>query len=131
MKHVHAKPIVMFGNIPRENTLFSIKFLLKSIIFSFRWNGRYLPDRSNSENYGSISEIVEENDDFAVYNAPKHKKVMLTMGSMDINATCDDGKVWYYFKYIYLIYVLINTYSIGPICRTKNKNFKINFNLAF
>lgn len=59
---------------------------------NYRWTGRYLPDRSNGEIYGSISEIVEENDDFARY-APKRKKGIMTMGFMDINSTCDDGKV--------------------------------------
>uniref|UniRef100_A0A2S2N9C5 Tumor protein p53-inducible protein 13 n=1 Tax=Schizaphis graminum TaxID=13262 RepID=A0A2S2N9C5_SCHGA len=57
-----------------------------------KWLGRYLPDRSNGENYGSISRIITENEDFAVYSAPKQKKNMMTMGSMDINSTCDDGK---------------------------------------
>lgn len=57
-----------------------------------KWRGRYLPDRSNAENYGIISEIVEDNEDFSVYNVPKSKKTMITMGSMDINSTCDDGK---------------------------------------
>lgn len=66
--------------------------------FDFSWKGRYLPDRddhSNRENYGSISGIVEDNDDFAVYNVPKRRKTMpvVTMGYMDINSTCDDGKV--------------------------------------
>lgn len=66
----------------------------------YRWSGRYLPDRlnvKNEENYGSISGIVDENEDFAVY-APKVKKDMVTMGSMDINSTCDDGKVLSYLK---------------------------------
>jgi len=60
---------------------------------NYRWNGRYLPDRSHEENYGSISRIVTENEDFAVYIVPEQKKSMVTMGSMDINSTCDDGKV--------------------------------------
>lgn len=67
---------------------------------SYRWNGRYLPDRSNKQNYGSIPEIVEENEDFAVYNVPKLNKGMGTMGSMDINSTCDDGKVLLLLKSI-------------------------------
>lgn len=62
--------------------------------FNYSWPGRYLPDRSNEKNYGSISKIVAENEDFAVYSAPKQKKNMVTMGSMDINSTCDDGKVF-------------------------------------
>jgi len=57
-----------------------------------KWSGRYFPGRSSSENYGVISEIVEDNDDFSMYNVPKSKKSMMTMGSMDINSTCDDGK---------------------------------------
>lgn len=63
----------------------------------YRWTGRCIPECSTEENYGSISGIVEENEDFAVYNTPKPKKVMVTMGSMDINSTCDDGKVNFIF----------------------------------
>ncbi|XP_050436905.1 uncharacterized protein LOC126843407 [Adelges cooleyi] len=55
------------------------------------WNGRYLPDRTDSDHYEGIPKVVE-NDDFAWYNTPKRKVNVPTMGYMDINSTCDDGK---------------------------------------
>lgn len=50
-----------------------------------------MPSHENEENYGSISAVVKENEDFTMYSMPKSKKSM--MGTMDINSTCDDGKV--------------------------------------
>lgn len=50
-----------------------------------------MPDRSTEEHYGSISAVVKENEDFSVYSMPQPKPSM--MGTMDINSTCDDGKV--------------------------------------
>lgn len=50
-----------------------------------------MPDHLNKESFGSISAVVKENEDFSFYSTPKLKKSM--MGTMDINSTCDDGKV--------------------------------------